>query len=267
MASDPNSLETIDYEEREGVAIVALSRPEKYNAVNRQMHADFAIVLKALARSDARCMLLTGRGRGFCSGQDLTEFGMARAVDGFRVDDYVRETFNRTILGIRNLDMPVVAAVNGVAAGAGWSLALAADIRIAARDATFTQAFTKIGLVPDSGSTWFLPQLVGPARALELAYTGDKIDATRAHEWGLVNMVVEPDELEQHSFDYARRLAQLPTVALGMTRRAIYRATSSTLEDALEYEAQLQQHDVSTADHVEGVMAFLEKRDPVYTGS
>lgn len=268
MAAEPLTLETVEYEVRDGVATIALNRPDKRNAINMQLHRDLAAALKAVQRDrSVRALLLTGRGKGFCAGQDLSEFAVARAAEDFRVDDHVRSTFNRTILTIRSLELPVIAAVNGFAAGAGWSLALAADIRLASDDAAFTQAFSKIGLVPDTGSTWFLPELIGSARTLELAYTGDVIDAQRALEWGLVNEVVPAAELMDRAHAYASRLAAMPTRALGLTKRAVYRATRVTLEDALEYEAQLQQAAAATDDHVEGVMAFLEKREPAFTGS
>ena len=264
---DPVALETIDLVIRDGVATVALNRPDKYNAINFQLHKDLAKALSLVKRDrSVRAVVLTGRGKGFCAGQDLGEFAVARASDDFRVDEHVRSTFNKTIMTIRELELPVVAAINGVAAGAGWSLALAADIRFASENATFTQAFAKIGLVPDTGSTWFLPELIGTSRALELAFTGDPIDAATAHAWGLVNRVVTADELQDATFEYAARLAAMPTLALGLTKRAVYRATTTTLPDALEYEAQLQQRAASTEDHVEGVMAFLEKRTASFVG-
>ncbi len=260
-------LETIDYAVADGVATIALNRPDKRNAINMQLHKDLAAALRLVTRDrSVRALVITGRGKGFCAGQDLTEFMMAKADESFRVDDHVRKTFNRTIMTLRGLEIPVIAAINGVAAGAGWSLALAADIRFASDDASFTQAFSKIGLVPDTGSTWFLPELIGTSRTLELAYTGDVIDAAKALDWGLVNFVVPADELTTRAQEYAARLAAMPTLALGMTKRAVYRATTSTLEDALEYEAQVQQRAAKSDDHVEGVTAFLEKRDPAFTG-
>jgi 2-(1,2-epoxy-1,2-dihydrophenyl)acetyl-CoA isomerase len=269
MTTDQQAaLETVEYEVRDGVATIALNRPEKRNAINMQLHKDLAAALKLATRDrSVRALLLTGRGPGFCAGQDLTEFSMARMDPDFRVDEHVRATFNRTIMTLRGMEIPVIAAINGVAAGAGWSLALAADIRFATKDAKFTQAFSKIGLVPDTGSTWFLPELIGTSRTLELAFTGDVIDAERALDWGLVNFVVPGDELLARAHEYAARLAAMPTLALGITKRAVYRATGTTLEDALEYEAQVQQRAAASNDHVEGVSAFLEKRDPVYTGS
>lgn len=261
------TLETIEYEVRDAVATIALNRPDKRNAINMQLHRDLAAALKLVRRDGSvRALVLTGRGAGFCAGQDLTEFMMAKADESFRVDDHVRQTFNRTIMTLRELPFPVIAAINGVAAGAGWSLALAADIRIAADNARFTQAFSKIALVPDTGSTWFLPELIGTSRTLELAYTGDVIDATKALDWGLVNQIVPADELDARAHEYAARLAAMPTKALGLTKRAVYRATTTTLADALEHEAQVQQHAAASDDHVEGVTAFLEKRDPVFTG-
>ncbi|MCW2925451.1 MAG: Enoyl-CoA hydratase/isomerase [Thermoleophilia bacterium] len=261
------SLETIDYAVADGVATIALNRPDKRNAINHQLHLDLAAALRLVQRDrSVRALVLTGRGKGFCAGQDLTEFAMAKADPEFRVDEHVRSTFNRTILALRALPMPVVAAVNGVAAGAGWSLALAADIRFASEDAAFTQAFSKIGLVPDTGSTWFLPELIGTSRTLELCYTGDLVDAQRALEWGLVNFVVPAGDLVEQATAYAARLAAMPTAALAMTRRAVYRATGTSLDDALEYEAQLQQRAAASEDHTEGVTAFLEKRAPVFTG-
>ena len=267
MGDTTPQLETIDVEVVDGVATIALNRPEKRNAINMQLHRDLAAALKLVQRDrSVRALLLTGRGPGFCAGQDLSEFMMAKADEDFRVDDHVRSTFNRTIMTLRGMEIPVVAAINGVAAGAGWSLALAADIRFASEDAFFTQAFSKIGLVPDTGSTWFLPELIGTSRTLELAFTGDPIDAQRALDWGLVNFVVPGAELLERASDYATRLASMPTLALGITKRAVYRATTTTLEDALEYEAQVQQRAAQSDDHVEGVTAFLEKREPAFTG-
>lgn len=261
------TFDTIEYTVREGVATITLNRPDKRNAINDDMQRELAGALKLVERDpNVRALLLTGSGPAFCAGQDLAELAMAQGLDSFRVDDFVRSTYNRLVLTIRELALPVIAAVNGVAAGAGWSLALAADIRFAGTDARFTQAFAKIGLVPDSGSTWLLPELIGTSRALELAYTGDVIDAERALEWGLVNFVVDGDELVDTAHAYARRLAQMPTRALALTRRAMHRSPHVSLRDALEYEAQLQQHAAHTQDHVEGVTAFLERREPNFIG-
>ncbi len=247
------------------VGVLALNRPEKYNAVNAQMHRELAAALKAISRDpDIRALVLTGNGKAFCAGQDLTEFGSQ--PDDFRIDDLVRATFNRFVLGLRSLPIPVIAAVNGIAAGAGASLALAADLRFCSDQAVFMQAFVRIGLIPDTGGTWLLPHLIGIERALELAFTGEPVDAHRAVELGMATRVVEHDALMDETIAYAADLAARPTIALGLTKRAMYRSLTCTYDDALEYEAQLQQFAAQTSDHHEGVMAFLEKRDPVFTG-
>jgi 2-(1,2-epoxy-1,2-dihydrophenyl)acetyl-CoA isomerase len=252
---------------REGaVAIVTLDRQDKFNAVNSQMHKDLAAVFSGIARDrDVRAVLLEAEGKAFCAGQDLTEFaGMDR--EEFRVDDHVRRTFNKLVLRMRALELPIIAAVNGVAAGAGASIALAADIRICSDRASFLQAFVKIGLVPDTGSTWLLPQLVGPERALELTWTGRPVDAEEAVRIGMATKVVPHEQLREEALAFATQLASMPTRAIGLTKRAVYRAATVDLADALEYEAQLQQSAIRTDDHVEGVMAFLEKREPAFSG-
>lgn len=258
---------TVEVERSGGIATIALNRPEKRNAINRQLHEELTAALREVQRDrSVRVLVLTGRGPGFCAGQDLGELALAGQDPTFRIDEHVRTTFNATVRTIRDLRVPVVAAVNGVAAGAGWSLALAADLRICTTDARFTQAFTRIGLVPDTGSTWLLPRLVGTARALQLAYTGDMLDAPTALEWGLVNEVVEPERLAERTGELAAQLAAMPPVALALTKRAVHRSLDVSLDDALEYEAQLQQHAASTHDHVEGVSAFLERREPRFEG-
>jgi 2-(1,2-epoxy-1,2-dihydrophenyl)acetyl-CoA isomerase len=267
MPADQQEWETIALEVEGGVATLSLDRPEKRNAIDSRMHGDLAAALDLVAADPAiRALVLTGRGSAFCSGQDLTEVATARADENFRVDEHIRATFNALVLRLRAVDVPVIASVNGVAAGAGWSLALAADLRIASEDASFTQAFTKIGLIPDTGSTWFLPELVGTSRALQLMYSGEVVSATRALDWGLVNEVVPAEQLASRTAELAAHLAAMPTTALALTRRAVLRAPASSLEEALELEAQLQQRAAATDDHVEGVAAFLEKRTPTFTG-
>lgn len=249
----------------DSVATLALNRPDKFNAVNGQMHRELAAAMKTISRSsEIRALIFTGRGKAFCAGQDLSEFDSKPA--GYRVDELVRTTFNRFVLGLRELPIPVIAAVNGVAAGAGASLALAADIRICSDRAMFMQAFVRVGLVPDTGSTWLLPHLIGIERALHLAFTGEGVDAARAVELGMATMVVEHDSLMEKTQAYAADLASRPTRSLGLTKRAMYRSLTSSFPDALEYEAQLQQYAAQTIDHREGVTAFLEKRDPVFVG-
>lgn len=261
-----HEFETITLDRQGGVALLTLARPEKFNAVNSAMHRDLQVALRSLGTDrQVRALVITGTGKAFCAGQDLGEF--VALDESFRYDEHVRSTFNRVVLGLRELPLPVIAAVNGVAAGAGASLALACDMRICSDRARFIQAFGRIGLVPDTGSTWFLPQLVGIGKALELAWTGEPVDAAAAVELGMANAVVAHEDLHARSLELAARLAEMPTRALAMTKRAMYKATTSTLAEALEYEAQLQQVAARTSDHREGLAAFAEKRDPVFTGS
>jgi 2-(1,2-epoxy-1,2-dihydrophenyl)acetyl-CoA isomerase len=207
--------------------------------------------------------VITGAGRGFCVGQDLNEF---RDATG-EIADRLRASYHPNVLAIRALEKPVIAAVNGAAAGAGLSLACACDIRIASDAAAFVPAFVNIGLVPDSGGTFFITRLLGPARAFEWMTSGRKLTAAEAQACGLVSEVVEAAALEGHVADLAGRLADMPTRAIGMSKRLFDRAAESTLEDQLELEAQLQSAATKTNDFREGVAAFLEKRKPEFTGS
>lgn len=254
---------TITVERSGGVLTITLNRPEVLNAVNDQMAKELHEALRQASRDAAvRCLVLTGAGRGFCSGQDLRD----RAAGDVSYREHLRATYNPVILAIRTIEKPVLAAVNGVAAGAGCSLALAADIRIASDAASFIEVFARVGLVPDSGSTWFLPHLVGLGKALELAYTAEPVDAQEALRLGLVNRVVPHEELTAKTMALAQRLAAGPTRAYGLTKRAITYALGAGLDAVLEYEAHLQEIAGRTADHREGVAAFLEKRDAKYEG-
>jgi 2-(1,2-epoxy-1,2-dihydrophenyl)acetyl-CoA isomerase len=209
-----------------------------------------------------RAVVLTGGGRGFCVGQDLAELS-----EGDRdVATLLRERWNRHVVGLRGLEKPVLAAVNGAAAGAGLSLACACDLRIAADSAAFVPAFVTVGLVPDTGGSWLVPRLLGYARAFEWMSSGRRIDAAEALGWGLVSEVVPADEVLARTQERAGALAALPTRAIAMTKRLFERAAASRLEDQLELEAQLQVAATRTADFAEGVAAFLEKRDPRFTG-
>jgi 2-(1,2-epoxy-1,2-dihydrophenyl)acetyl-CoA isomerase len=257
--------ETLLTETADGVLTITLNRTERLNALNRQVLTELAAVLEQ-AETDAavRCIVLTGAGRGFCSGADL-------AGDGPRdpnatVADTVRKTYNAAIRRIRTTEKPIIAAVNGVAAGAGMSLALACDIRMASDAAWFTCGFARIGLIPDSGGTLFLPLLVGYAKAAELAFTCDRVPAEEAHRLGLVNHVVPADELMARTRELATRLAAMPTRAIGLTKRAFNHALMPHLESVLDYEAELQEIAARTHDHREGVAAFREQRQPVFTG-
>jgi 2-(1,2-epoxy-1,2-dihydrophenyl)acetyl-CoA isomerase len=247
------------------VATLSLNRPDKLNAVSLQMNKEIRNAVRTVAKEGkARALVLTGAGRGFCVGQDLSEFSGAK---GLRVDDHVRATYNTLVMQLQELEMPVIGAINGVAAGAGAGIALACDLRVMGEGASLIQAFIRVGLIPDTGSTWFLAQLVGPARAFELAATGRAVGAEEALQIGLANRVVSDDAVLSSAQEWAAELAAMPTRALALTKRAIRRATTVSLEDALEHEAQLQQVAVGTHDHGEGVASFLEKRDPVFTGS
>lgn len=256
--------ETIRVEQRDGVAVVALNRPDKLNAVTPQMHKELLDAFKRIARDDAvRAAVLTGEGRAFCAGQDLETVTQNPDLD---YGELLRNGYNPIIEALTSLEKPVVAAVNGVAAGAGVSLALACDLKLASDKASFVQAFVHIGLVPDSGSTWFLPRLVGLTKAMELALLGDKVSAEEAARIGLINRVVPHDALMPEAIALAERLAQMPTRAIALTKRAFYKGLTVPLSEQLAYEAHLQAIAGKTEDHREGVRAFFEKRKPVFRG-
>jgi len=247
----------------DGVLTVTLNRPDVLNAFNDLMLRELHDTLRQAARDAAvRCVVLTGAGRGFCSGQDLRD----RAGSTFSFRESLRSRYNPIILQIRTMEKPVIAAVNGVAAGAGCSLALAADLRIASDRASFIEVFARVGLIPDSGSTYFLPRLIGLGKTFELAYTADPVDAPEALRLGLVNRVVPHDDLPAQTAALAHRLASGPTRGYGLAKRAINYGLQASLAQALEYEAVLQEVAGQTADHREGVAAFLEKRQADFKG-
>jgi len=245
------------------VQTITLNRPDVLNAFNAAVHAGFAAALKEARDPGVRAVVVTGAGRGFCVGQDLTEFREAPGDIG----DRLRSGYHPTILGLRSLEKPVLAAVNGPAAGAGLSLACACDVRLAAETASFVPAFIGIGLVPDSGATWFVERLLGPARAFEWLASNRKLSAADAHEWGLVSEVVDAGALAERAAALAREWAERPTVGVGMTKRLLEGAAGRTLDEQLEREAQLQSAATKTDDFREGVAAFLEKRPPRFSGS
>lgn len=257
--------DTVIYDVTGAVARITLNRPNKLNAFNDVMTRETIDAFRQAGRDAAvRVIVLTGAGRGFSAGQDLADF-QARGAD-VSIGEHLRHGYNRLVTQMRELEKPVITAINGVAAGAGMSIALAGDMRLASDQATFMQAFVKIGLIPDSGSTWMLPRLVGSARALEMMITGDRVSAQDAHAWGMINHVYPAAEFEAGVQTWAQALAEAPTRAVGLIKRAFNKGLTSTLAEALEYEAYLQDVAGATADHREGVSAFLEKRPPRYRG-
>jgi len=257
--------ETILYEVADGVATITLNRPSKLNAFNDAMIGETLDALKAAARDDAvRSIVLTGAGRAFSSGQDLAAF--QERGEGGSIAEHLRHGYHRVVRQMVTLEKPIVGAINGIAAGAGCGVALAADMRIAADSASFMLAFSRIGLIPDSGVNWFLPRIIGYSRAYEMAVTADRVSAATALEWGLVNRVVPAEQLPEIAAAVARQLAEGPTLAFGLTKRAMQRGWGMSLDEALEYEAYLQEVAGRSADNREGIAAFLEKRPPNFTG-
>jgi 2-(1,2-epoxy-1,2-dihydrophenyl)acetyl-CoA isomerase len=248
---------------RDGAVLtITLNRPEVLNAFTAEMHRQLVGAFKEARDPEVRAVVVTGAGRGFCVGQDLQEFGeAARNIAG-----RLREHYHPTIRAVRELEKPVLAAVNGPAAGAGLSFACACDLRIAAESATFVPAFITIGLVPDMGGTYSTSRLLGPARAFEWMTSGRRLRATEALEWGLVSEVVPDDRLAARAAERAAELAAMPTRGIALSKRLFDHAGHTTLEEQLELEAQLQAAATRTHDFAEGVAAFLEKRDPRFEG-
>jgi 2-(1,2-epoxy-1,2-dihydrophenyl)acetyl-CoA isomerase len=256
--------QTILYEVDRSVATLTLNRPERLNAFVNEMLAEITQALKSADRDSAvRAILITGAGRGFCAGQDLKS--LADEVGDNQMYEHLMTHYRPMLKLLQDIEKPILAAINGPAAGAGASLALACDLRIMSKEAYFLQAFNNIGLVPDVGSTWFLVRQVGYSRAFELAVEAERIPAERCLALGLVNRVVEPEALLPEARAWAEKLAQRP-YATGLTKRALNRAMTSTLLEAVEYEAHLQQLAAESEDFAEGKQAFLEKRPAVFRG-
>ncbi|MGB1288487.1 MAG: enoyl-CoA hydratase/isomerase family protein [Aggregatilineales bacterium] len=261
--------ETILYDVQDGVATITLNQPDTYNALTQKSYKEILHALKQVNRDEnARVLVLTGAGKGFCSGANLTEFDITQ--QSIEVGDVLRAGLNQISMALRNLPKPVICAINGVAAGAGASLTLSCDYRIASDKASYVfGAFLNIGIIPDAGATYLLPQLIGASRAIELAWLADgenRLDMQTACNYGLVQRVVAQDDFESDVAALAAKMAGMATKALAMSKRAIYSASERTLPEALEYEAQLQTAAFRTDDFKEGVMAFLEKRPPEFKG-
>ncbi|NUO19285.1 enoyl-CoA hydratase/isomerase family protein [bacterium] len=256
--------ETILYERTDAVLKITLNRPDRFNAFNEQMHKELADAFKNAAKDDdIRSVILTGAGKAFCSGQDLKE---VKDNPNRNLADSLRYNYNPNILRIRGLEKPVLCALNGVAAGAGMSLAMACDLRIASDQSSMLQAFVNVGLLPDSGSTWVLPRLLGYHKAFEICSTGRPIKADEALKLNLVDEIVEHDKLDSFTMELAVKYANAPTKAIGALKRALNKASAVPLDEALEYEAYLQDILGKTEDYREGVAAFNEKRKPQFKG-
>lgn len=247
-----------------GVAVITLNRPDKFNSFNRDMAMQLIAELdKANEDKNIRAVLLTGNGKAFCAGQDLAE---AMDKNGPGIERIVHEHYNPIILRIRKLQKPVVCAVNGVAAGAGANIALACDVVFAGKSVAFIQAFSKIGLIPDSGGTYFLPKLIGFGKASALMMLGDKVMAAEAEQMGMIYKAVEDDKLMETALATATVLSNMPTKGIALTKKLLNEGTTNTLEKQLEREKEEQVIAASTYDYNEGVNAFLEKRQPVFKG-
>lgn len=254
--------ETVIYEVRKQVAYITLNRPDKLNAFTEQLNKEIKQATQEAAKNpDVRAIVLTGAGRAFCSGEDLA--GVTEQMDHGEV---LRNRYNPMLREINKCEKPIVAAVNGVAAGAGMSLALACDFRLASEKASFVESFIHVGLIPDAGNLYYLPRMIGHAKAMELAVLGEKLTAIRAKEYGLVTEVIPLDSWEEEVTAFAERLANMPTRAIGLIKKNLKASWHSSLEEFLERDAEGQRIAGLTADHKEGIQSFIEKRKSVFKG-
>ena len=257
------------YAMQDGIATLTLNRPERLNALGDTLREDlYDAVTKSAADPDVRVLVITGAGRGFCSGGDVKSMSeRERGAAASPISDKLAPVRDRVVLAMRDCPKPIIAAINGAAAGAGMNLALACDMRIASITAKFSQAFVKRGIAPDWGGSWLLPRIVGTAKACELIFTGETIDATEALRLGIVNAVTAPEELMTETYKLAGKIAAGPPVAIALSKRAIYHNQDVDLRSGLEFETFAQGVCRETEDSKEGVRAFMEKRAPVFRGS
>lgn len=261
--SQPSILLEID----QGVALLTLNRPDNLNSFNEEMHQHMRVVLGQVRKNkNVRALVITGSGRAFCAGQDLGDRNVAPGIEAPDLGDSIEKNYNPMLRALHDLPLPVICAVNGVAAGAGANIALACDITLAARSASFIQAFCKIGLIPDSGGTWTLPRLTGMARAKGMALLGDKISAEQAESWGMIWRCVDNEQLMEEAMKLAHHLATQPTKGLAFIKRALHAGANNTFDQQLDLERDLQRLAGRTEDYREGVAAFMDKRQPSFKG-
>jgi 2-(1,2-epoxy-1,2-dihydrophenyl)acetyl-CoA isomerase len=261
------SFENIQFEIKDGIAQLTLNRPDKLNSFTQAMHLEVRAALETLqADKSVRVLVLTGAGRGFCAGQDLSDRAVEPGAKGVDLGDSVEKFYAPLVLTLRSLPMPVICAVNGVAAGAGANLALACDIVIAGKSASFVEVFCKLGLIPDTGGTWILPRLIGHARATGLAMLGEKLTAERAEAWGLIWKCVPDEDLMKEALAMATHFSTAPTKGLAFTKRALQASYANTLPEQLKLEGEMMRELGYSHDYREGVAAFIAKRPPQFTG-
>jgi len=259
--------ETIQFNIDKGIAVLTLNRPDRLNSFTQAMHREVRAALDQVqADKTVRVLLLTGAGRGFCAGQDLNDRAVEPGAPGVDLGESVEKYYAPLVMTLRMLPMPVICAVNGVAAGAGANLALACDIVLAAKSASFIEAFSKLGLIPDTGGTWALPRLIGPARAMGLAMLGERLPAEKAEEWGLIWRCVPDDALMMEAMAMAEHFAAAPTKGLAYTKKAMLASSTNTLEQQLALEASMMRELGYSHDYREGVAAFIGKRQPQFRG-